>query len=323
VLKFLVARAGQAILVVFVVVTLSFALAHAAPGDPFFASDDATMDNAARQHLRERWGYDQPVWRQYGRWLANIGTGDLGWSHSRSMPVSAVLRDAVPNTIALMVPAIALGLLFGVALGTWQGARRGHAMPRIADSVSLTLVSVPDFVLALGVLSLFAMHWGLAPTSGMIDPVRHDTMSFAQRTRDVIAHLVLPGGTLALLIAASVSRYQRVAVIGVLREDYLRTAHATGATEWRVIVRHALRNALGPVIAIGGLMIPTALSGTVLIEKVFAWPGMGLTIVEAVGGRDYALVQAVVLIGALMVVAGGAVADLCAAAANPRIRLDA
>jgi ABC-type dipeptide/oligopeptide/nickel transport system permease component len=133
----------------------------------------------------------------------------------------------------------------------------------------------------------------------------------------------LPAATLAVLIAASVSRYQRTAMLGVMREDYLRTARAKGATARRVLLRHALRNALGPVIAIGGLLVPAVLAGAVFVEKVFAWPGMGLTIVHAVAGRDYALVQAIVLIGTVLVLVANTAADAIAAAVNPRTRLEA
>jgi peptide/nickel transport system permease protein len=300
-----------------------FALGRLAPGDPFLAFDDPQVTTFDRDRLRAQWGYNQPLWKQYATWLGNFATGDFGWSHSRSQPVSAVLTDVIPNTFVLMTPAVLLGLLAGVVLGTWQAARRERFAARVSDAATLTLASIPDFVVALIVVTLFASTWRLAPMSGMVDPVFHDSMSFAGRVRDVAAHAVLPATTLALLIAASVSRYQRTAMLGVLREDYLRTARAKGVSEWHVLTRHALPNALGPVIVIAGLLLPAVFAGTVFVEKVFAWPGMGLTLVNAVAGRDYALVQAVVLIGAVLVALGGAIADVVGAAVNPRTRLDA
>jgi peptide/nickel transport system permease protein len=319
---FLLARSRQAALVIVAVVTITFVLAHAAPGDPFWAIDDPQMTTAERDRLRTQWGYDAPLWQQYVRWLGNFAMGDFGWSHSRSEPVMAVLRDAVPNTLLLMVPAVVAGMLAGIAFGTWQAVRRSGIASRVSDAVTLTLISIPDFVVALAFLSLFAIHWQLAPASGMVDAVHHESMSGLGRIGDVLAHMVLPGSTLALLIAAVVSRYQRVAVLGVLQEEYLRTARAKGAPPGHVIVHHVLRNASGPVIAIGGLLVPAMLAGAVFIEKIFAWPGMGLTVVDAVAGRDYALVQAIVVVGTLLVLVANTAADIIAATVNPRTRLE-
>lgn len=319
---FLLARARQAVLVIIAVATITFALAHAAPGDPFWAIDDPQLGEAARAQLRAQWGYDQPVWSQYLRWLGNFATGDFGWSHSRGRPVVDVLRDAVPNTLLLMIPAVVLGVLAGVAFGTWQAARHGRRGARIADAAALALASVPDFLVALAALTLVSVTLGLAPVSGMVDPVHHDSLSWFGRVADVAAHLWLPAGTLATLIAVSVSRYQRTAVLGALREDYARTARAKGATERHVLVHHVLRNALGPVIAIGGLLVPSMVAGAVFVEKVFAWPGMGLTVVDAVAGRDYALVQAIVVISTVLVLVANTAADVVAAAVNPRTRLE-
>ena len=319
--RFIIRRAWQAAIVIFVVVTLAFLLARIAPGDPFWAVEDMTAADQAR--LRAQWGYDQPVYVQYARWVANIARGDFGWSHSRMQPVVDVLRDVVPNTLVLMVPALLLGLLAGIAIGTWQAARWGGASARITDFITLVIVSIPDFVVAMFMLTLFAVQWRLAPVSGMTSAVMHDSMSFFGRIGDVLAHLALPATTLGLLVAASVSRYQRSAMLGVMQHaEFLRTARAKGAPETRVVLRHGLRNSLGPVIAIGGLLLPMMFAGTVFIERVFSWPGMGRTLVEAVAGRDYALVQAVVLMGTVLVTIAGAAADVVAVMANPRTRLD-
>jgi peptide/nickel transport system permease protein len=321
--RFVFARARQAAIVVAVVVTLAFALAHLAPGNPFWALDNPRISQVERERLSAVWGYDQPVWRQYVRWLSNFATGEFGWSHSRSQPVSTVLRETVPNTLLLMAPALVLGLLAGIALGTWQAAARSRVLARLSDLATLVLVSMPDFVVALAVLTLFAAHWHLAPASGMTDPVFHDTMSLGHRIADIAAHMVLPCATLALLVAASVSRYHRAAVLGVMQEEFVRAARAKGVPERRVLLQHVLRNALGPVIAIGGLLLPAMFAGAVFVEKVFAWPGMGRTLVEAVAGRDYHLMQAMVVVGTVLVTCAGAAADVLAVIVNPRTRLDA
>jgi peptide/nickel transport system permease protein len=321
VLRFLLSRARQAAIVVVGVSTLVFVLARVAPGDPFTAFDDPLQTQDDRARLRATWGYDLPLWQQYGRWLGNFARGDFGWSHARSRPVADVLRDAVPNTLVLTVPAFVIGLLAGVALGTWQAARRGRQTERVASAATLTLISVPDFVVALGALTLFTIQWRLAPGSGMIDPIMHDSMSPIGRVGDVLAHLVLPCTTLIVLVAASVSRYQRAAVIGVMHEEFLRTARAKGASDLRVIARHAVRGSLGPVIAIAGLMLPALFGGAVFIETIFGWPGIGRALVEGVGSRDYALVQAAVVIGTILVVLAATLADIVAAMVNPRLRL--
>lgn len=319
---FILARVGQAAVVVVAVATLTFALTRLAPGDPFLAVDDQRMSAADIAALREQWGYDRPVWVQYGKWIGNFATGDLGWSHSRGRPVSDVLREAVPNTLLLTVPAAVFGLLIGVAFGTWKAVRHGSVLARAGDAATLAFVSIPDFIVAVAVLSVFGIELQWFPTSQMVDMVHHDSLSFPGRVGDIARHMVLPSGTLALIIATSVSRYHRAAMLGVLREDYLRTARAKGASEQRVILRHALRNALGPVIAIAGLLTPTLFAGAVFVEKVFAWPGMGLTVVDAVSGRDYALVQATVLMGTVLVVFSATLADVVAVLVNPRTRID-
>jgi peptide/nickel transport system permease protein len=321
--RFVLARAFQALIVVAVVATGVFALARAAPGDPFWAIDDPYLTAADRDALRHQWGFDDPLLRQYARWLGNFATGDFGWSHSRSRPVSAVLREAVPNTLLLAIPSLLAGLAAGLAMGTWKAARRGRPLARVGDALTLALASVPDFVVALVMASVFAVWLGVAPVSGIVDPVMHDSLSFAGRVGDVLAHLALPGATLALVVAASLSRYHRAAVVSVLGSDHLRTARARGMSERRVLFRYALLSASGPMIAVLGLLLPALFAGTVFIEKVFGWPGMGLVAVDAVAGRDYPLVQAVVIVGTLIVVTASALADVAAAWLNPRTRADA
>ena len=319
---FILARLAQAAVVIVAVATLTFALARLAPGDPFLAFDDPRLTEADRTALRADWGYDRPLYVQYGRWIGNLATGDLGWSHSRGRPVSEVLSAAVPNTLLLTFPAVLFGLLGGVAFGTWKAVRHGRFATRAADAATLAFVSIPDFIVAVAVLSIVGIELQWLPTSGMVDVVNHDAMSLFGRAGDIATHMILPAGTLALIIAAAVSRYHRAAMLGVLQSDHLRTARAKGASETRIIMRHALPNALGPVIAIAGLLAPAVFGGAVFVEKVFAWPGMGLIVVDAVTGRDYALVQATVLIGTVLVVVSSIVADIVAVMVNPRTRID-
>jgi peptide/nickel transport system permease protein len=320
--RFLLARSAQALVVVALVATLAFALVHLAPGDPFATNvDDPSSSAAVHAAQMHRWGYDQPLPAQYVKWLGNLLRGNFGWSHSRNRWVSDVLAETVPRTILLMVVALAAGVFGGVALGTWQAMRQGTLAERVSGTITLATSSVPEFLIAIAALAIPAARWHWFPVSGFVDPAMHDSMSMLGRAGDVARHLVLPAATLALLTAASVSRYHRAAMLAVLPDEFIRTARAKGASVF-VVVRHALRNALGPLITIVGLLVPALFGGAVFVETIFTWPGMGRMMVEGVGGSDYSLVLAGVIIGSVLVALGSALADILAAAANPRLGLD-
>ena len=320
-LRLIVSRGAQAAVVVFLVATLAFVLIHLAPGDPFSAAlSDPSLSPETIAQQRALWGYDQPLLVQFGRWTTNLMRGEFGWSIMRARPVRDVLLETIPNTLILMGTALALGLTGGVALGTWQAARRGTVAERASGALALVLLSVPEFLVALGALTVLALGLRWFPVGRMIEPAMHETYGFAGRVGDVLSHLALPAGLLAVLLASAISRYHRSAMLSVLPEEFIRTARAKGAGESRVLARHALRNALGPVIAIAGLLLPALLGGAVFVEKIFNWPGMGLTMVEAVGRRDYPLILAGVLVGSVMVALGGAAADVLAWLTNPRNR---
>jgi peptide/nickel transport system permease protein len=318
---FLLRRLGQGLAIVFVVATLTFALIHAAPGDPFArVMDDARLSPEAVSALRARYGLDLPLPRQYARFLGGLLRGDLGLSISHQRPVAEVIAAALPNTLLLMSVALTLGFAFGIALGAAQGARAGSGFDRLTGTLGLVVAAIPEFWLALLVMLFFAATWRLFPVSGMIDPVLHPYLSPWGRALDVARHLVLPAGTLALVVAATVSRYQRSALIEVLPDAYVRTARAKGLPRRRVVLRHALRNALLPIITQAGLAVPALLGGAVFIEAIFAWPGMGRLVLEAVLAHDQPLVLASVMIGSVLVVLGGLLADLLYAAVDPRLR---
>lgn len=318
--RFLLARAAQAVIVVAIVVSLAFALVHLAPGDPFRTGlDDPAMTEALRDRLRAQFGYDRPLPEQYLRWVGNVARGNLGWSHSMERPVLEVLRDRIPNTALLMAVGIGLGLTAGIALGAWQGARPGTWADRATSTAAMAILSAPEFLLALGAVALFGATLRLFPVGGMVDPAMHDAMPLGARAVDVLYHLALPALTLAVAVAAVVSRYQRASMITVLPEDFVRTARGKGARERTVMVAHALPNALGPVITIAGLLFPTLIGGAVFVESIFGWPGLGHTLVDAVVGRDYPLVIGIVLATSLLVTVGSLLADVLGARVDPRI----
>ena len=319
--RLVVGRLLQSVVVVFLVTTISFFLIRLAPGDPFSYEGSAwNLSPAVRAQLRAQFGYDRPMPEQYVRYLANVARGHLGYSHYLQRPVGDVIAEALPRTLLLMAVAIALSFALGVTVGALQAVRRGGLLDRALSSVLLLFYSVPDFWLALMVMLAFAYWIPLFPASGVVDPVMHEYMSFGGRMLDRLRHLVLPSLTLTLLAAAGIARYQRAALLDVLPQDFVRTARAKGLGERSVVLRHALRNALLPVITLLGLFLPALLGGAFFVEKVFAWQGMGYVAANAINSRDYDVVTGAVLVGGFMVTLGSLVADILYAVADPRLR---
>lgn len=320
-LAFLLRRAAHTVVVVAAVATIVFILIHAAPGDPFAGSlDNPNVTEEVRARWRASYGLDQPLTVQYGRYLANLATGDLGWSFSRQRPVSDVIGSALPRTLLLVGLALALGFAAGIRLAVAQARRRGRPFDRAASAASLTLLSIPDFLLGILLLLAFSYWMPLFPVGGMTDAVEYAFMSPGARIADRLHHLALPLATLVLGAAAIVARYQRAALLEVLPRDYIRSARAKGVREQTVVGRHALRSSLTPAITLLGTSLPALVGGVVFVEKVFDWPGMGLVAVDAVSSRDYPLVLAVVIVGTLVVALGNLLADLLYLATDPRLR---
>jgi peptide/nickel transport system permease protein len=273
-----------------------------------------------RQTLRAQYGLDRPLPEQYIRYVGALAHGELGWSFSHDLPVLEVLGSALPNTLLLMVVALVGGFALGILVALIQVSRRGSIVDRVLGGVTLLFFSMPDFWLAI--LALLALTYWLPifPVGGAVDPVMHEYMGFAGRLFDRLKHLALPALTLTLLASATVARYQRAALLDVLPADYIRTARLKGLTEREILRRHALRNALLPIITLIGLSFPALLTGAFFIERIFAWPGMGYAVVNAIGTRDYPLVVGGVIIGSIMVTVGSLIADLLYAWADPRLR---
>lgn len=316
--RVLLHRLAQGALVVALVVTACFVLIRLAPGDPFFAvleQPDVPAEAAAR--MREDFGYDRPIAEQYVRFLGNAARGNLGYSHSRARPVVEVLRALLPNTLLLMGTALIVGILTGIALGAWQGWHAESRRSRWSDRAALAIVSVPEFVIALLLALGLALQWRLFPVGGM--RTEFGPTGFAGLL-DLLHHLVLPAGSLALVIGAIVARHQRSAMRAVRDAEFIRAARASGIPEHRLFLQHALRNALAPVLTVMGVLLASLVSGAVLVERIFAWPGMGRAMLEAVLYRDYPLVVGGVLVTSVGVVLGTIAADLAVAWADPRLR---
>ena len=308
-------------MIVAIVATITFALIHLAPGDPFSAvMDNPNVNERVRTTLRAQYGLDRPLPEQFVRYVGQLARGELGWSFSHDRPVREVLASALPNTLLLMAIALAGSFALGILIALVQVARRGSATDHTLSAISLFFFSMPDFWLAILSLLAFTYWLPLFPVGGTVDSVMHDYMGFGARIVDRLRHLALPALTLTVLAAPGVARYQRAALLDVLPADYIRTARLKGLTEREILRRHALRNALLPIISLVGLSFPALLTGAFFIEKIFAWPGMGLAVVTAIGTRDYPLVVGGVIVGSIMVTVGSLLADLLYAWADPRLR---
>jgi peptide/nickel transport system permease protein len=321
VIRYLAGRLFQAAVIVAIVAAITFALIHIAPGDPFSAvMDNPNVNEQVRATLRAQYGLDRPLPEQFVRYVNQLAHGELGWSFSHDRPVREVLASALPNTLLLMVIALTGSFALGILIALIQVARRGSATDQALSAISLLFFSMPDFWLAILALLAFTYWLPLFPVGGAVDPVMHEYMGFGARIVDRLRHLALPALTLTILASPGVARYQRAALLDVLPADYIRTARLKGLSERQILRRHVLRNALLPIISLFGLSFPALLTGAFFIEKVFAWPGMGLAVVNAIGTRDYPLVVGGVILGSIMVTFGSLLADLLYAWADPRLR---
>ena len=316
----LLRRLVAALAIVFAVVTLVFFAIHLAPGTPFLPSGDRPLAPAVEAALRSRFGLDRPLGAQYVSYLGELARGDLGESFGQQRPVALALKEAIPNTVVLAATALAIDLLLGLAIGALQAAYARRRLDTLLTHTSLFVYSLPTFWLGLVLLIVFGqgLHW--FPVGGVTDPVLHQALSPVGRFLDRLHHLALPALTLGLVGAAGTARFQRAALLEALSQGFVKTARAKGLSESRVLLAHALRNALLPTITLMGLALPFLLTGSVVVETVFAWPGMGKLAADAVLSRDYPVVTATTLAASALVVAGSVLADILYAVADPRVR---
>jgi peptide/nickel transport system permease protein len=309
------------------IATLIFFVLHIAPGDPTAFLFGPNIPPEVIEQTRRNFGLDQPVPVQYVRWLGAMMTGDFGFSLAQGRAVSSIIGDALPNTLVLTLTTLVLVFLFGVLTGVYQAVRQYSTGDNILSVAALFFYSMPSFWLAMMLVLIFALkahQWGwlLAFPATGITSVDHDFLSFGGKIADRLKYLALPVITLTLALVAGISRYARGQMLEVIRQDYVRTARAKGLPERTVILKHALRNSLIPVITLLGLYLPFLFSGAVYVEYIFAWPGMGRVIVDAILQRDYPVIMATSFIFAALTVIGNLVADVLYAWADPRIRYD-
>ncbi len=315
----IVVRLLQAAAVLAVVATAVFVLLQFAPGDPFAAALDGTnVPPSVRMEWRARYGFDLPPAERFVRWIGALAHGELGYAASRHRPVADVVADAVPRTLLLVGVALALGFAAGILVGLVQARHHRRWPDRLLGALTLGGVAMPEFLLGLLAMTWLGARWRLFPVAGIASLGDTATWPAWERALDLLWHLALPAVVLAVGVAARVARHQRAALLGVLGEDYIRTARAKGLGEWRVLWHHALPNAIGPVLALLGLALPSLIGGAVLIERIFGWPGMGLTLFDALLARDYPLVLAAVLLATVVAVVARALTDVVAESVAPR-----
>lgn len=304
-LSFLITRLASALFVVFGVCTLVFFFLHLVPGDPVEVMLGEAAQPADREALRQSLGLDQPLPVQYGHYLGQLLRLDLGTSLYSQQPVSEMLAERIPATAELAVAALIVAVLIAFPLGVLAAVRKGSHWDQSAMGLSLLGVSIPNFLMGPILILVFSLWLGWFPVSG----------------RDGLLSLVLPALTLGTAMAAILSRMVRATLLETLGEDYIRTARAKGLSERLVIWRHALRNALLPVITLLGLQLGVLLGGAVITEVVFSWPGLGQLTIESIQRRDYPVVQACVLLISLTYVVVNTLTDLVYGWLDPRVRV--
>jgi len=312
---YLVRRALQAVAVLAAMSLLVHVLLALMPGDPvdLMAAGDPRMTAADLQRLRELHGVDRPMLERYLAWAGAALQGDFGWSRAFRRPVLEVIAPRLWNTVLLMGSALALALAIGLPLGIWAAAREGSMVDRVVNLACFAGAATPTFWLALLLMMLFAVQLGWLPAGGL--PPAGSGLAGSLR------HMALPVATLALAEAGIYARHLRAAMVEALAEDHVRTARAKGASRLRVLLVHALRNAMIPVATVAALGFGGLFSGALVTETMFAWPGMGKLIYDSILGSDFNVALVALLFATLLTLLGSLLADIACAALDPRISL--
>lgn len=289
-----------------------FSLQHLLPGDPALVLAGENPDEATLAAIRAQYHLDQPLIVQYLYWLKGVVTGDLGESMRHNRPVLELILLKLPVTLQLAVMGILIALVVGITAGVISALRPNSAIDYTTNVASLAGISVPNFWLGIMLIMFFSVHLGWLPASGFVSPWEDLRMN--------LSTTIMPACVLGTAIAGVIMRHTRSAMLQALESDYVRTARAKGLSEWVVVFKHAMRNALTPIITLGALEFGALLSGAVLTEQIFTIPGFGKLIVDAVFTRDYPVVQGVVLVTSLFYIVLNLLADIGYILVNPRLR---
>jgi peptide/nickel transport system permease protein len=312
--RYVLRRLAQGVAVLFVVSVVVFAIVHAAPGGPALLNNPDIDPKQARE-MAEALGLHDPIPVQYARWLGNALRGNLGRSYQHSVGTAELVWGRVPATLLLSGTALALAVAAAIPLGMLSAVRRYTWVDYVATLAAFCGVSIPVFWLGILMIILFSVTLGWLPSSGML------TVGAPFTLGDLVLHLIMPAVVLATFPLAQLTRYVRSSMVDVLAQDFVRTARAKGLAERQVLGRHALRNALIPMITVLGVLTPRLLGGAVITETIFAWPGLGRLAVEAAITRDYPVIMGATLLVSVLVVFSNLLTDLLYVVIDPRISL--
>jgi peptide/nickel transport system permease protein len=311
-LRYIGRRILIAIPTLIIVSVLVFALQKLLPGDPVLTMAGEERDPQVLAFLREKYRLDDPIPIQYFAWIGSALTGNLGISLRTDIPVLDLIMSKLPVTIELAIMAMIVALAIGIPAGIISAVKKGTAVDYTANVIALSGLSIPNFWLGILLIMLISVRWQLLPASGYVPPTEDLWLN--------IKTMLMPAFVLGTGLAASLMRHTRSAMLGVMRSDYIRTARAKGLLSRKVILKHALRNALVPIVTLSTLLFGELLAGAVLTEQIFTIPGFGKLIVDAVFNRDYAVVQGVVLCTAVGFIFMNLLADVLYVLVNPRLR---
>ncbi|WP_029138701.1 ABC transporter permease [Nakamurella lactea] len=315
---YLLRRLASTVLVFFLITIVVFTLIHLAPGDPIAMQIPPDQYTSATQDFiaakRHELGLDRALPIQYLTWIGHAFTGDLGLSIVNGRPVSEIIGERIVPTLELMSLGMILAIVIALVFGTWAAVRKNRIVDYVITFFSMLTISTPGFFIGIMAIYLFSVKLKLLPSAGMSTTGVHTTA-------DALKHLILPVTILGLTMSAGLLRFVRGAMISELTADYQRTALAKGLTRGGVVVKHVFRNALIPILTVIAYMIPQLLSGAVLIESVFAWPGMGSMVVDEAAKNDFPVLIAFAMLTAILVLLSNLVADVLYTLVDPRVKL--
>lgn len=317
-LRYLARRLLIAIPVLFGILFLAFIMTRALPGDPLLMMMSIEEFEASEEYLetrREQLGLNDPLPVQYVAWVGEVFQGNLGTSFQRREPITEIIGERIGPTIRLTGASVLIALLIGVPTGVIAAIRQNTWFDYTSATGSMLAISIPNFFLGLMAIFVFSLRLGWLPTGGI------NTLGQEPTFMDSFVHLIMPAGVLAAVLIGPYVRYTRQSMLDVLRQDYITTAKAKGVPRRAILIFHGLRNALVPLTTVIAIQIPALLAGTVIIETIFTWPGMGQLVLEGITRRDYPIIVGVVLVSAVLVMIFNLLADLLAAVLDPRIRL--
>jgi len=312
--RYVPGRLLQSVPLLFIITLIAFAILHLAPGDPAALLYGTDISAEQRAQIRAAWGLDEPVPVQYLKWLGNLLRGDLGRSFVDGRPVLLVIAERIPATLQLTLSGLLIALALGLTIGIIAALRSHSPIGYISTLFATFFYSLPNFWLALLLILIFSVWLRLLPSGGI------ESLRGPSGLGDRLAHLVMPAFVISLREMGRLIRFTRASLMDALSQDYVRTARGKGLSMHQAAMRHALRNALIPIVTLLGLSLPQVLSSSIIVETVFGWPGMGRLIVESAFQRNYTVLMGEIVIVGLLVIVGNLLADVAYAIVDPRIR---